>query len=799
MPTPLHACSIAVIGMAVRFPGARDVEQYWSNLVNGVESVIRPARDDAEEPAAASPEGRADGRYVRAVAKVSDIEWFDADYFRISPAEAVTMDPQQRVLLEVAAEALEDAGYAGERDAVVGAFVGCGENHYFRELVAPHEARAGRWGEIRVTLANEKDFLAPRLAFKLGFTGPTVTVQTGCATALSAVALACSSLAAGDCDIALAGGVSLLMPDVNGYVHADGGILSADGRCRAFDADASGTVPGSGAGIVVLKRAADARADRDCRRAVIRGWAVNNDGASRAGFTVPNVAGQEAVIRAALARAALAPDQVGYVEAHGTGTAIGDPVEFEALQRVFATGGRPARSLALGAVKPNIGHTDAAAGVAGLVKAVLAVERATVPGTLHFRAPNPEIDLASGPFVITAETTRWDAEGPRIAGVSSFGLGGSNAHVVLESAPPVPAAPARRSRQVLALSARSDDELDQLRERLAGRLEAMAATDAASLADIGYTLAVGRARFARRWAAVVTGHVEAVALLRAPGERGRSTARWSLTIRGAPHELAEMGERLLATEPLLRPAIAELTGHAGLDGLAPERAGALAALGVARILLRLGLTFARVDAPGWAQPAARWLTSGADIASLAAALEACTAGSEVSSDVGPVRTGADQIVVGPSFDLADVTAAAWRSGIAVDWAAYYGDEPRGRVPLPTYPFARRRFWLDRLEPQPRPSGDRPASPRVEAASIVDYVEKVWREVLGVERIAHDAHFMNDLAGDSLYAVEIGARLNEGLGLDLPVDLPFIAPTIAATATFVEQAVAKEGNLDAHPQ
>ncbi|MEI5097684.1 beta-ketoacyl synthase N-terminal-like domain-containing protein [Streptomyces sp. PmtG] len=789
---PPYAPPIAVIGMAARFAGAENVEQYWTNLVEGVESSNRQAADEnVAQDENAPNEGARNGQFIRAVAKVDGIESFDADHFRIQPTEAVIMDPQQRVLLEVAAEALEDAGYAGAHDAVVGVFVGSGENHYFREYVAPTEAAAGRTGDVRVTLANEKDFLAPRLAFKLGLNGPAITVQTGCATALSAVALACSALAAGDCDIALAGGVSLLLPDVDGYTYADGGILSADGRCRAFDAEASGTIPGSGAGVVVLRREDDARARRDHRRAVIRGWAVNNDGGSRGGFTVPNIDGQEAVIRAALARADLKPDQVGYIEAHGTGTAIGDPVEFEALRRVFATPGRPAGTpLTLGAVKPNIGHTDAAAGVAGLIKAALAVERATVPGTLHFRTPNPEIDLDATPFVLTSETRPWDGEGPRVAGVSSFGLGGSNAHVVLEAAPAAPAAPAAGPRHVLALSARDDDELNRMRHRLADRLASTADLDDAALADVAYTLGVGRARFARRWAAVVTDPADAVARLRAPAEADRPTARWSLALHGTPGELAAMGERLLAATPLLRATLTELTGHAELRGLAPERAGALAALGVARALLRLGLTFARVDAPNWARPAARWLTAGADPAALEAALDACTA--DTDTDAGPAREGAGRIIVGPDFDLADVVALAWRAGVAVDWTAYHADEPRGRVPLPTYPFTRRRFWLERPAARPEATAASPQAPtRADTANITAFVETVWREVLGVEGIAHDAHFLDGLGGDSLHAVEIGARLNDELGLDLPIDLPFIAPTIEATSTFIEQALETE--------
>jgi acyl transferase domain-containing protein len=772
-----------VIGLAARFAGAADVEQYWRNLVDGVGSAS-PPEGERPEPVVG---GR---RFVRAVAKVADIEWFDADHFRVPSAEATIMDPQQRVLLEVASEALEDAGYAGTHNSVVGVFVGSGKNHYYREFVAPAEARAGRGDDVRITLANEKDFLAPRLAFKLGLTGPAVTVQTGCATALSAVTLACSALAAGDCDIALAGGVSLIMPDIDGYDYVDGGILSADGFCRAFDAESSGTVPGSGAGIVVLKRDTDARADRDSRRAVIRGWAINNDGGSRAGFTVPNVDGQEAVIRAALQRAGLAPDQVGYVEAHGTGTAIGDSVEFEALRRVFATDDRPRRSITLGAVKPSIGHTDAAAGIAGLIKAALAVERGVVPGTRHFRTPNDELGVASTPFLITAETRPWcGGGGSRIAGVSSFGLGGSNAHVVVASVAPVPSAPSSRPRQVLALSARTEDELQRMRERLADRLDAMMLADGTSLPDIAYTLAVGRTRFGCRWAAVVADPPDAVTQLRAPAHTGPSLSRRSLVISGTPGELAGMCTRLLTAEPMLRRELVQLTGRDDVSGLAAERAGALAAVAAVRVLMRVGLTFSRVDAPQWARPLADWFAAGAESAELTAALDACTG----STDQGTVRRGPGQVFVGPSFDLPEVLADAWRAGVAVDWASYYTDEPRSRVPLPNYPFTRQRFWLDRPEPPTGSAGAADAPVRTDPGSIIDHVERVWCDVLSVEHIPPDAHFIDDLGGDSLYAVEIGARLIQRLGLDLPIDLPFVAPTIASSAAFVQKTLATEAD------
>ncbi len=764
--------------MAGRFPGADDVNQYWRNLLDGVVSVSRTGEGSG---------GRGDGRFVGAVGKVDNVDQFDADYFRLTPAEAIIMDPQQRVLLEVAAEALDDAGYAGERDIVVGVFVGCGENLYYRDFVAPDEAGGGRLGDVRVTLANEKDFLAPRLAFKLGLTGPAITVQTGCATSLSAVALACSSLAAGDCDIALAGGVSLLPPDAEGYTYREGGILSADGSCRPFDVAASGAVPGSGAGIVVLRRDDDARAEGDNRRAVIHGWAVNNDGGSRAGFAAPNVDGQQAVIRTALARAGLRPDQVGYVESHGTGTAIGDAVEFEALRRVFAGDGRPPGSMTLGAAKANIGHADAASGLAGLFKATLAVESGVLPGTARFDTPNPDLDMASTPFVMSAQTAPWSGEDPRVAGVSSFGLGGSNAHVVLGQALGEPSPASTRPRSLLVLSARTGDELQRMRERLADRLESMASTEPAELADVAFTLAVGRGRFVKRWAAVVGSTVEAIAKLRAAEETGRSSARPSLAVSGTPADLAELGKRLLAAEPLVRSGLVEITGSPELHDLPAPRAGALTAAVVGRILLRLGLTFSRVDASAWARPVADWLARGADPATLAEALDACTGDGE--DDDRPARHHPGQVVIGPSFDLAEVLAAAWQAGAAIKWATYYADEARQRVSLPAYPFTRRRFWLNRPVRSSAPAEGSAGGSAPQHDSIVNYVEQVWREVLGVEHIPLDMNF-SELGGDSIYAVEVGARLSEGLGLKLPVDLPFVAPTVVDSATYIENTMAK---------
>jgi phthiocerol/phenolphthiocerol synthesis type-I polyketide synthase E len=770
---------MAVIGMACRYPGAGDVEQYWSNLLAGVESVVREG--SVTDAADRGP------RLVRALGRVSDVELFDAEHFRVPPAEALIMDPQQRLLLEVAAAALEDAGYAGRRSETVGVFVGCGENEYYRDFVLPSSTTGT--DDVRVTLGNEKDFLAPRLAFKLGLTGPSITVQTSCATSLTAVALACQALAAGDCDIALAGGVSLLMPDTPGYTYAEGGILSSDGRCRTFDAAATGAVPGSGVGVVVLKRDDDAQADRDHRRAVVRGWAVNNDGGSRAGFTVPNVEGQATVVRTALSRAGLSPRHIGYIEAHGTGTAIGDPVEVEALRRVFADEPRSQRCV-LGAVKPNIGHTDAAAGVAGLIKATLAVEHGTIPGTLHFEAPNPEIDLEATPFRISSATTPWPDGGLRTAGVSAFGLGGTNAHVVLQQASARVVTPARRARHVLALSARTPEELVRARALLADYLESGA--DLASpdrLADVAFTLGVGRSVLPRRWAAVVGDSEEAVRALRDEATPP-SSSRWTLVLRGSPQQLEDLVKGQVSAEPLLLAAREELTS-ARSEALSSAARGALSALVLVRAVRAAGLPVGRVQAPPWCRPAVRWLEAGADPDTLADALTAVSGPDD--RDEQPVPTErAGQLVVGPDFDLGAAVAAAWTSGATVDWAAYHGDEERGRVPLPTYPYTRRRYWLDRgparAAESPMPSHGRGADG---GHGLEAVVRAAWCEVLGLAEVADDAHFVDDLGGDSLYAVEIGAVLQERLSVEFPIDLPFLAPTVRESARHIAGVLQSE--------
>ncbi|MCP3805305.1 SDR family NAD(P)-dependent oxidoreductase [Allokutzneria sp. A3M-2-11 16] len=495
---------IAIVGMAGRFPGARDVGQLWRNLCDGVESITR-FTDEELLAAGVTPQELADPGYVKANPVLDDIELFDAGFFGIAPTEAKLMDPQQRVFLEVAWSALEAAGCdPGRFPGAIGVFAGAAMSTYLidRLLTDPD---LERWASLtQVVLANDKDSLSTRVAHAFDLRGPSYSVQSYCSTSLVAVSQAASSLLGGECDVALAGGVAISVPHRVGYQFQEGGISSPDGSCRAFDRTAEGTPTGNGAAVVVLKRLADALADGDHVHAVIRGWAVNNDGALKAGYTAPGVRGQAAVIAEAIANAGVDPATIGYVEAHGTGTALGDAAEIAALTKAFG----PIERCAIGSAKTNLGHLDRAAGVTGLIKAALAVEHGVIPPSLHFT--ESRVDL--GPFEVQRELGTWQAQ-PRRAGVSAFGIGGTNAHVVLEQAPSRPVLPPRPGPHVLLLSARSEAAVDERAAQLASYLRNSPGVD---LADVARTLRDGRAEFEHRRAVVATDVADAVAALEDP-------------------------------------------------------------------------------------------------------------------------------------------------------------------------------------------------------------------------------------------------------------------------------------------
>jgi amino acid adenylation domain-containing protein len=564
--------AIAVIGMAGRFPEAGTLERFWRNLREGVESV-RPIPEEALLAAGVSAATLSDPAYVRSAGVLEGIDLFDAPFFGLSAREAALLDPQHRLLLEAAWEALEAAGYDVERiDRPVGVYAGASVNSYFLHyLFSPREQLNSPDG-ADLFVGNDNNFLATRTSYKLGLRGPSLTVQTACSTSLVAVHLACQSLLNGECDMALAGGVSVRVPQV-GYFYRPGGILAPDGHCRSFDAAAGGSVMGSGVGMVVLKRLEDALADGDPVRAVILGSAVNNDGALRIGYTAPGAEGQAAAISEALALARVEPRTVRYVEAHGSGTPLGDPIEIAALRRAFGDGVEPG-SCAVGSVKTNIGHLDAAAGIAGLIKTVLALEHGEIPPSLHFTAPNPRMDLASSPFYVSSRLEEWTADGaPRRAGVSSFGMGGTNAHVVVEEAPaPEPSGPSRPW-QLLLLSAATPAALDAATDALAGHLES---DPEEPLADVAYTLSLGRKVMRHRRALVARDGAGAARALsgRDParlleGSEERTDRSVVFLLPGLGEHYPGMGQGLYESEPAFREAVdlccRHLEPHLGLN------------------------------------------------------------------------------------------------------------------------------------------------------------------------------------------------------------------------------------------
>jgi amino acid adenylation domain-containing protein len=569
----LAANGIAIVGMAGRFPGADCVERFWENLVAGTESVTFFRREELEA-AGIAPALLDDPAYVPARAVVDGAELFDAELFGYSPREAEVMDPQHRLLLECAWEALERAGYDPRRyEGLIGVYAGSGANTYLLFNLAADPAALAAIGHFQAQLGNGMDFLAQRLSYKLGLRGPSLTVQTACSTSLVAVHLAVQSLLNGECDLALAGGVRIATPRPGGYLYQTDGILSPDGHCRAFDAAAEGTVDGEGAALVVLKRLAEALEHGDPIQAVIRGTAINNDGAVRVGFTAPGVEGRAAVVAMAQAVADVDPATFGFIEGHGTATFLGDPIEVDALRQVFEAATDRKGFCALGSVKANIGHLDAAAGVASLIKAALALERRVIPPTPHFERPNPRLRLEDSPFFVNTAALPWPAgEEPRRAGVSSFGMGGSNAHAVLEEAPPVqPSGPIDPVRpwQLLVLSAANAVALEEVTDRLADHLALHPELDLAGLADIAYTLQVGRQELAHRRILVCGSGSEAREALAArdprrmlssvvPAETSGETVADLPTLPAGPEDLEVLGRQWLAGASVDWPAL-----HAG--------------------------------------------------------------------------------------------------------------------------------------------------------------------------------------------------------------------------------------------
>ncbi|WP_420126754.1 beta-ketoacyl synthase N-terminal-like domain-containing protein [Longimicrobium sp.] len=556
---------VAVIGMAGRFAAADDLQAFWRMLREGREAIRRFTPDELR--AAGIPDEEiADPAYVPAFGSMNDVEHFDAAFFGYNPREAELLEPAHRVFLECCWEALENGGVDPVRaSGGIGVFAGAGVPFYTEENVRGNRELAASIGEFQLGLGSGKDFLATRAAYKLDLRGPAMSVQTGCSTSLVAVHVAVQALLHRECDLALAGGANIVTPNHTGYLYAPGGTASPDGHCRAFDAAAQGTLGGSGVGVVLLKRLDDAVRDGDPIRAIIKGSAVNNDGGQKIAFTAPSVDGQAAVIREALEVADVDPSTIRFVEGHGSGTELGDPIEIAALTKAWRGWTDRRQFAAIGSVKTNVGHLDAASGITGFIKTVLAVENAVVPPTVHFRAPNPKIDFASSPFYVSNRAEAWESDGsPRRAAVSSFGIGGTNAHVVLQQAPEARASRVRRDTQLLVLSARTPTALDAMTERLAAHLRDHPDQP---LADVAWTLQAGRRELGFRRTLVVRHGEDAAALLAAKHPERVATAAVedghrsvAFMFPGVGDQYPQMARGLYDTEPAFRAEVDRCAG-----------------------------------------------------------------------------------------------------------------------------------------------------------------------------------------------------------------------------------------------
>jgi len=562
---------VAIIGMAGRFPGAATIEALWDNLLAGRDGITRFTLETLDPSVPASH--RDDPSYVLARGVIDNVEWFDNGFFGISAREAEVMDPQHRLFLELAWECLERAGYAPDRTpGSVGVFGGIYGPSYLQHCIMAHPEALERAGDLQVLLSNDKDYAALRVAHRLNLKGPAVAVHTSCSTSLVAIAQAVDNLRLGRCDMALAGGVTVSSPSATGYFHNDGSMLSSDGHTRTFDAGASGTIFNDGAAFVLLKPLSAALADGDTVYALIRAVATNNDGGGKASFTAPSVEGQAAVVAMAHREAGIEACSISYVEAHGTATPLGDPVELEALTRAFRLTTSGTGFCRIGSLKSNIGHLVTAAGAAGVIKTALALHHERIPASIHYDTPNPKIDFARSPFVVNDRLSAWPRDGkPRLAGVSNFGVGGTNAHAVLEEAPPpVPAQPAQGP-QLLQLSARTPAALDAMAAALAVHLDSHRELD---LADVAHTLQHGRSAFAHRLCVVADGVTSAIEALRTPASPAR-TARsvgaelpaWVWLFPGQGAQYAGMGHGLHGTDPAFRAAFDECLE--ALDGVLP--------------------------------------------------------------------------------------------------------------------------------------------------------------------------------------------------------------------------------------
>lgn len=897
---------IAIIGMAGRFPGANDMDGFWENLYNGVESVKFFSRDELVEMGI-DKHLLDNPRFVAADAILDGMDMFDASFFDYSAREAEIMDPQHRLFLESAWEVLESAGYNSELyDGRIAVYAGANLSGYMIRNLYSNPGLVENIGSFKIMIANGQDFLATKVSYKMNLMGPSVNVNTLCSSSLVAVHYACRSLLDFDCDIALAGGVSFQVSRNEAFFYQEGGIGSSDGHCRAFDSKANGTVSGSGLGIVALKRLEDAVADGDYIHAVIKGTGINNDGASKNSYTAPNVDGQAECIAEAIAMSGVDPETITYIDAHGTGTDLGDPIEIAALNKAFSAYTDKKQFCAIGSVKTNIGHLVNAGGLASVIKTVLGMKHKLIPPSLNFEEPNPKIDFTNSPFYVNDRLSKWETDGfPLRAGVSSFGIGGTNTHVILEEAPEAePSGKSERRWQLISLSAKTGTALDKMTQNLAGYIKK---NPGLNPADIAFTQHVGRRSFNHKRIVLcrdiedlelklrnmpgkhVFSHFQKMktspVVFMFPGEGSYMNAGQELyneqdKFRSTVDYCAEYLIPILGTD--IRKVLFQGIGagektSVEMNSLAVKRAAvfvvgySIAALcmdwgvepeymlgeGVGEyiaacvsgvfgiedalklaaaadddlqeVISEVNLNNAKIPfiscvTGGWIKDTEAvnkeyWIRQRKGTGAFDGLREILADEDRILIEMGPgnrlgieagnlAKKDGEQVILTtmPVSDhdgsepevLMKCIGLLWLYGGKVDWNKFYNGEKRHRIPLPTYPFERQRYWIEpavrgedkttetglngNLSIRPRPELDVDyVEPRTEVERTV---AQYWQKVLGYEKLGVNDDFFQ-LGGHSLIAAAVATELSKVFDIQIPMTKLFETTTIAAVAELIE--------------
>ncbi len=673
---------IAIIGMSGRFPGARNVNEFWDNLCNGAESFSAVTDEEIMQnalgyvPEDTLKEWLNDPNYVKVAAGLDNIDLFDAAFFGYNSTEAQVMDPQQRIFLQTAWEAMEDAGYSSDTyNGLVGVYAGAEVNSYHHV----HSSTTPTERDLLALLGNESGYLTARVSYKLNLRGPSVNIQSACATSLVAIHMACQSLRNGECDIALAGGVVAYATQKVGYLYQEGGMLSSDGCCRPFDARAQGTILASGGvGVVILKPLINALNDGDNVYAIIRGSAINNDGILKTSFTAPSIEGQKKVLLEALTVADVEPESVSYIEAHATGTSMGDSIEVSALTQAFSRSTHKKNFCAIGSFKSNIGYLGVASGVTGVIKTALALKHKMIPPSLHYEQPNPHIDFANSPFYVNTKLSEWKTEAlPRRAGVSAFGIGGTNAHAILEEAPPIiETSVTTRQYKLLPLSAKTISALDVMTSNLIDHLRRYPDL---SLSDAAFTLQVGRKSFPYRRMVVCRTIEEAISKLEkekniTPLEARDHSIAFMFSGQGAH---INMGKELYQSEVTFRECVdkcAELL----------------------RPLLGFDIRSILYPSAEQQEAATRQLNQTLVTQSALFVIEYALARQHPAKNTDHLVLSSlrhpDDHETDDAF-LFNACGQLWCAGVPIDWSGLYLNEKRRRISLPTYPFECKRYWL----------------------------------------------------------------------------------------------------------